>query len=321
MEVQNFSLHYYLENGSHSLDAFTRNKCEAELLAIVQEISQLLKIEIHLETIPPHEGGYIELWKALGDNSGQIGVLIALVSMVLTAAIPLYLHDPELVELEKEEKRLSIQEKHLNIQKLIKESAADNLSDEAIKEIASNLNEIPKIAKKKSNFYKYLLPTKKITSIGFASLDEKLNPTDDELIVHRHDFPKFVLHTDDLPSEKDNEAVIEIISPVLKSGKHKWKGVYKETEIHFSMKDKTFKKDVLNRIISFQHGSKILCILEIHRKLDEIGNTIISGYSVITVLDNIIGETIKETTQGKKYRNEKKYLGMQANLFGDDTNF
>ena len=38
-------LHYYLNNESHVMDALVRNKCEAELLAIIFDVSDLLGFE------------------------------------------------------------------------------------------------------------------------------------------------------------------------------------------------------------------------------------------------------------------------------------
>jgi hypothetical protein len=50
------------------MDAFVRNKCEAELLAILQEVCAIIGSSIKVETIPSEEGGLREYWKILGDN-------------------------------------------------------------------------------------------------------------------------------------------------------------------------------------------------------------------------------------------------------------
>ena len=64
----------------------------------------------------------------------------------------------------------------------------------------------------------------------------------------------------------------------------KWKGLYQGTPISFSMKDTEFRNSVLREEISFQHGSVINCVLNIHREFDEIGDVVITGYSVVTVI-------------------------------------
>lgn len=61
MEVANkFELHYYLNDESHQINAFLRNKCEAELLAIISEISAILDIEVELVATAVKEGGFRE---------------------------------------------------------------------------------------------------------------------------------------------------------------------------------------------------------------------------------------------------------------------
>jgi hypothetical protein len=81
------------------------------------------------------------------------------------------------------------------------------------------------------------------------------------------------------------------------------------------MIDKDFKEDVLFERISFQHGSAITSVLYIHKKLDEIGEIVITGYSVDTVLDNIDGQKRSETVQGRQYRHHKKLVDNQGDLF------
>lgn len=61
--LDRFEIHYYLANESHAMDAFVRNKCEAELLAILQEVCSILGASIKVETIPLEEGGLKEYWK------------------------------------------------------------------------------------------------------------------------------------------------------------------------------------------------------------------------------------------------------------------
>ncbi len=40
--MEKLELHYYLENDFHSMDAFVKNKAEAELLKVFKEISEIL---------------------------------------------------------------------------------------------------------------------------------------------------------------------------------------------------------------------------------------------------------------------------------------
>ncbi|WP_230664242.1 hypothetical protein [Vibrio cholerae] len=55
-------MHYYLENDSHSMDAIARNKCEAEIIAIVQEVAKILNAQIVIEAEAWKEGGLRDIW-------------------------------------------------------------------------------------------------------------------------------------------------------------------------------------------------------------------------------------------------------------------
>ena len=81
------------------------------------------------------------------------------------------------------------------------------------------------------------------------------------------------------------------------------------------MTDAEFKNAVLLEQVAFQHGSCINCVLQIHRKFNEIGEIEITGYSVVTVLDKTDGGKTHETPQGKKHRAYKKFVQDQRGLF------
>ncbi len=80
------------------------------------------------------------------------------------------------------------------------------------------------------------------------------------------------------------------------------------------MNDKEFKIAVISKQISFKNGDTIRCILEIHRKLNEIGEVVITNYVVPTVLEKIDNGIITETESGKKYRREKNLKKKQISL-------
>lgn len=67
---------------------------------------------------------------------------------------------------------------------------------------------------------------------------------------------------------------------------------------------------------SFQHGAAIECVLNIHRKLDEVGDVHITGYTVATVLSKSDGGVAYETPQCKRHRFAKKQSAGQGKLFG-----
>lgn len=251
-------LHYYFDDGSHEIDAVVRNKCEAELLGIILEAASILEIDTTLIKDAYREGGFRDILKAVGRNQGQITILLLIIQILISTA-PLF--SSENKELEMEERRLSIEEKKLNIEKLKQEIESGNSKQEAIDRAASAVGANLKIIKRKSNFYSYVEEYRKVDKIGIAILDEDRRPIIDEKSVLRADFRKYILGTNRLRSEEDEAAVIEIISPVLKEGRYKWKGVYNGNPISFEMQDHAFRDSVLLENIPFQHGTKIVCVL------------------------------------------------------------
>lgn len=320
--VNQIELHYFFNDNSHTLDAFTRNKCEAEFLFIVKEVLTTLDIEIDIESIVPQEGGFKEIWEFLGKNSSQmtnIGILSSI-------AIPIILHilsqepkqDKELINLQKEDFKLSIEERKLRIKKLKEENQqAETISKEEIIPIVNLFENNFKIIKHRSNFYEYILKLEKIEKITTSTM-YNYKIVNEFKTVEKKDFSKYIVLKNDLPLELIEDAEIEIISPILKQGNFKWKGIYNNEQIDFYMTDKEFKKSVFDGKVSFSSGFNIKCILEIKSVLDEVGNIKIKNYSVSTVIAELIFDnnktTEKNTTQGKNYLNKKKELA-QPDLF------
>ena len=114
---------------------------------------------------------------------------------------------------------------------------------------------------------------------------------------------------------EDEEAIIEIVAPVLNEGSAKWRGIYNSELISFSMGDSIFKKAVLDKQISFTHGSMLICSLTIYVQLDEFGDKVITGYKVNTVIERKEGGSSQTTKQGDKLRRERQAQVNQGQLF------
>ncbi len=313
MEGSNrLELHYYFDDDSHQIDALFRNKCESELLALLIEAAKILNIDAQFITEAHQEGGFRDFWKFVGDNSAQINVLLVLIPIIITTV---QLFDRSDKDLEKELTRLNIEEKKLSIEKLKQELQDGEHSKETLKDAANSVSSNLKIIKRKSNFYAHLEKHQKVKRIGVIPLDSNWHPTADEISVNRIDFRKFILASNKLKSNKDDNAVIEIVSPVLKEGSYKWKGIYNELPISFDMQDSEFKDAVLLEKIPFQNGSFIKCVLITHREIDEIGDIKITGYSVPVVIEKTDGDVSYRTIQGKKYRHTQKLKESQTDLY------
>ena len=295
-------LHYFFseEDKTHSMDAFTRNKCEYELLQIISEITKELEIKVKIETEAYEEGGLVELWTFLSSDNGQITIILTIITIALSR-IPL-----RKTKLEKEDLQLSIEEKKLNIKFLKKELERKGIPENKIniEKVVLLLNHNYKIIKHKSNFYKQLYKYPKVKKISTTILNENKEKIEQPAFVERKDFDKFILESDNLDTIPDETATIEIISPVLKKGKFKWRGIYDKlgSVIEFSMKDKEFKDNVVEDGIPFKNGTFIDCVLEIERKIDDLGNIFNSNFSVLTVLRQHDEKVSFETTLFEMFR-------------------
>ena len=312
LSAEKLELHYYFNDSSHSMNALVRNQCESEFLAIAMEVAKELELAIQLESEAYREGGLKEAWKIIGKNGVRVSIFISIMALV-SSRIPF--SDPELDQLQKQNLRLSIEEKKLRIKKLKTELENEEVNEKTVAEVAESLETNLKVVTRKSNFYKQLNRYNKIEKIGLTALNSNGMPITDERIVLRNNFRNFIIHSHNLTPITIDDALVEIIAPVLKEGRYKWKGVYENEPISFSMNDKYFNLDVLNEVISFKHGTTIECVLLIHQKLDETGEIQITGHSVSTVIRKIDSGEELETLQGKKYKFNKKQVEAQADLF------
>jgi len=300
-------LHYSFTDNSHKMDALIRNNCERELLAIVNEIASLLDVDINIETESYIKDGLNELWTLVSENRYVAGVIAGILINVLSGHLT---KDRELSELQKQELRLKIEK----LKKGLKESKGKrpNINPEDSL-IAFNGN--TKIVKHKSSFYQTLNEYSNVTKVTTVLLSHNNQPIIDHTIIEREDFDKFILKTDELPPVTDENATIEIISPVLNNGKYNWKGVYNGEIIPFSLRDKEFKSDVINSDIQFTNGTCIDCVLEISRKISNLGEIQNSGYTVLIVLRKHDEGITTETPQGKRHRIKNEMETKQLKLF------
>jgi hypothetical protein len=309
---EKLELHYYFADHSHSIDAAVRNRCEAELLALIYEVSRVLGTKVRVEAEPSVEGGFRDIWRFLGENQNQLTLILLVLTLVMSR-IPI--GDSEHADLQKELTRLSIEEKKLSIEKLRSELDNGKVTPSAIEAAVAIAESDPKVITRKSNFYRQVSNYEKVTRVGIRALNRAGTPVEDERPVQRSDFPRFILGSADLPPQIVDGAVIEIVSPVLKEGKFKWKGLYEGQLISFSMADADFRAAVLGERVTFQHGTAIECVLRIGKKLDEAGDVVVTGYSVVVVLRKIDGISSIETPRGRSYRDGKKKARFQGDLF------
>ena len=243
-----FIIHYYLNDDLHSMNAFVRNAMEKDFLSIVNTISSSLNLKIELESRAAKEGGFIEILDIIEAHPVSSTIIVSSAGYAIKRFLEYLLTGAY------KKNKLENEKLELEILKLKKESAS----------IDENQLE-QKLARPISNYYAKIEKYEKIRAVGFG------NEINNEYVVQRDEFRNFIL-IDDKEEEVDDDANIEIISPVLKEGRYKWRGIYKNESIDFSMGDSKFKNDIIDGRYDFGNGSFINCQLFITKTYDEFGN-------------------------------------------------
>lgn len=306
-------IHYWFGDSSHSMDASIANRCDYEILGILKEVSTILCVNIEIETEPSKEGGLRKYLKVITKGEKKNAtitttVIVALVTTLLTTPlmkiseniIEQLFEDTELKELEKEKIKLEIL-------KLKQETSSVLINNSIIK-------------KKKSNFYQNLEKYPKVKKISYNITNEEKTEKTKDIFIKKTEFKKYILTSNDLEPLENEEAIIEIISPVLKKGKYKWSGYYQGEPISFNMKSIEFKTLVQNGGIEFKNGSSINCFLTIRKKINNEGIENIAGYDVLRVNKYFENDKPIETSEGKKYRQKKESDERQVDLFASYEN-
>ncbi|EJY1910295.1 hypothetical protein OFV21_001629, partial [Campylobacter jejuni] len=200
-------------------------------------------------------------------------------------------------------KDLELKLKELDLKLKEEELKNKKTQNEYIKKIEEN----HKIYRLLSNFYKKVENYEKIKKIGYQFNNSN------ELIIEREQFKSFIIE-ENKDIETIEEAEIEIISPVLKEGKYKWRGIYNGEKIDFSMGDSGFKNAVIRQEYNFINGTTINCQLEISKTFDDYGEEIKTSYRVKKVYSIQANDISKITKFGQKRRKQKEE-SLEPTLF------
>lgn len=311
-EIANIlKLHFYRNDELHIIDAFILNECEHELLSVIKILCSDLEIDATIICEIPQEGGFKEIWKFLGKHSGQLSLLITILALIYSR-VPV--ENKKLTEKQIENLELDNEIKKEQLKQLREKSNTNEVENDTIILLVEYFENDFKINWHKSNFYRKLLSEKEITSVSFTGIDSNDNTTIPEKIVERNQFSSFIINTAEFPPLIDEEATIDIISPVLKSGNFHWKGYYNKEIIGFQMKDQYFKDSVLNLEVDFNTATAIKCVLQQNRRIDDTGKIYITLNKVITVVEVTTSDNTFETNQGKKYKKQRKENPIQLKM-------
>lgn len=312
------AIHYHIKDEKHIMDARIHNICEANIISIIEMISEAIEVTIKLDIVARNEGGIrdIILFRPKTKNDILIfqsvyapilvGIIVFLISFCLTK-------NPEAdalnIQIQKAKLELLIAQKQ-QIQNQDKKEAEILNYLKRITENISNLTQRPivkKIRRKQSTVYKQLEEDKNI--IAF-SVEQNTKEYIELGRVNQYEFHNFIMEAPEQITEYDENATIEIVSPVLNNSNIKWKGIYKGNTIDFYMKDKEFKQQILNNNLKFGSNNILSAILEIKKKINMHGDEEAPIFSVIMVLGTEHQGGYIETSKGKQYRENPKQLSF-----------
>lgn len=305
---QRLGIHYYFDDDSHSMNAFIRNQMEKNYLDIITEIARILGAEVKIESQAREEGGVIDFLLVNIDIKDAVVAGIVFLAPAINKIITHYLTGNY------KKDKLDNELKKLQIEKYKIENEAEK---QKLQVLGIALDESVKIRRLLSNLYKRAKQCSKIAKIGYIDYKDSQSI---EVVVNRDNFSDFILDTSS-DVEFDDDASIEIISPVLKEGKFKWKGIYKGEKIDFSMGDYGFKQSVIEKKHNFENGSTIISRLAIKNTFDEFGEkTKNTSYRVEKVYGIIKNDITIKTNAGRK-KDKKIAESNERSLFefGDDN--
>lgn len=309
-------LRYYFNDKSNYMDAMIKHRSEKEVLSLVRTLADMLdiKMTVYCESFAQQEG-FREIWSVAGENSRLISVLLNLFMQVWTRPSLLVGGQPVV------DRSVADEEKMQREIALLRSNLRKKIPGITVtRELVELLSASPRFCKCKSNFYEAVRGYPKVTKFTLRELNENNRSRSGSLEVKREQFDYYILRSDELPPVKDNNATIEIISPVLKDARYRWKGIYNKggETIDFYMCDEDFKKDMFDEKIAFKSGMCIDCVLEIQRKMSELGEVVNISYTVETVIRTRFDKMEIITPQGKRHLRkleaEKKQLTLD--LFG-----
>lgn len=329
-------LHYWLKDELHSMDALIQNKSESELIRLIMEFGKVFECEFSIETEALAEGGIRRWFKlALKNENKQGTITIGLISalVITTIVTPITTALTKTTEIlieklledesDKREKEIELEGKELDNEKKRLENEEQRLKNEKIREeLKGNIVKIEtsqKIKKYKSNFYEELEKEKRIEKISFVVEDVLKNTLSEEKYILKEKFKEYILASNEIETEPIEDAIIEIISPVLKKGDYKWKGIYEGKTISFNMKSNEFKTLIQTGKIEFKNGSAINCVLDISKEMDNEGEERIIAYNILRVNYYFENDKPVETPEGKKQRQKKDADKNQFKMFDDEA--
>lgn len=317
-----FSIHYQFTDVEHYMDALIFNKCEYQLLGVIQEVKKVVGADIDVVVQPLTIGSLWSRLKLTSKDGKEVKLQWIIALVIALSVTPFGKTMENIADWAFEYIKDGANIRHLKTEKerLELEKEVRELREDSLKHANSEIQN--KIKRKISNFYFEAKKEQRITNIGFCT--SVGNPSSDQININRNSFDEFII-TDTMEDESIIKDVrIDIIAPVLRKRKIKWHGIFKTQPIAFKLCDTEFKNSVLGGEIDFTGGTYIICDLKVYKSVDKEGETKISSYDVIEVHScGKDGNPPEITVSEKKRQQQRKIEDSMGSLFDfeDETEF
>lgn len=300
-------LHYFMDDKEcHEMDATVHNKCEANLLQVLNHLGEVFDENIQIDISALEEGGVIDKLKIKFESSVVKEMFFILYGALISHFIGIA---PSLDETQKQ----------LNRAETIKKIKDGNFSDD---EVMFIIQGDPEILNRKNKYFEELSKENNVTKVTCSSYSgKKCDDHSRSITIEKKDFPAQIVKgkTNTFESEYKGTSVL-VVSPVLLQGsKAKWKGLFNNQEITFKIMDKEFLKQVYAQEVGFTTGTTLNCdlLVKTTTTYDATGKIVKSSseneVSNITSWDDGI-HILHET---KRYR-RRKIEALQPSLFSDN---
>lgn len=327
LDTKTLEIHYYLSDGSHAIDAKAFYACQQELVGLIEFVAKQLDVQVDIKTIATkREGGVID-YLMIGSKAIALvpytKILIFcttyIVGKIMTPGLAEgfktivnhWVNELLKTEREKSEEQLEHEVKKMRLEK-------EKADLEKRRNVHFNERIEKAFEKRRSQFYRQAKSVATVEKIGFEVKDSPLSKSyiwKEE--VPRAKFSDYLNESNEIEPFEDPNAEIEIVAPVLKQGRRKWKGIYMEKDISFAVSDNAFLKAVWERKFMFSNGSVIRCHLEVSQEVDADGDVKSTSYNVLEVFDMSVNGTPQQMPHRTRMK-KKEALSVEPTLFSED---
>lgn len=280
------NIHYYLNNGTHQMDAFIHNECEKKMLSIMSVICKNLGVSPKVQVEAKQEGGLQDYYNLaisfFSDATPEYHIfVIGLVSQLLKLILSRKVKGKKVQD-------IASSTDNNFITNYLKSTDIDDYTKNKVEPMALAVKEIvsdTQIIKFSSDYYKNISNYDNV-----RKLDVNLKSSNNFSVcetISIEDFKEHIIDNTDLDPIELKDVEVEIVSPILNGQSKSWKGKYNDNGesriITFSIEDQTFIENVTNGKISFKNGMTIICDMYIERKLNIDGTIKNSKYIIYNI--------------------------------------